>query len=80
MCVYVDHPHVVAGWMCCRCAIYNGLQRASCKNCGEIRHTPLEPDLDTGARHETYEEAYANDPEMLAKVNAQLAAARARGE
>lgn len=35
MCAYVAIPDsVLPGWGCCRCHIYNGLQRPSCKGCG----------------------------------------------
>lgn len=26
--------NVVPGWGCCRCRVYNGLQRKECKRCG----------------------------------------------
>ena len=29
-----DSKYVMPGWGCCRCHIYNGLQRDECKNCG----------------------------------------------
>ncbi len=33
-CKRVEHPHVMPGWGCCKCATYNGLQRRECKACG----------------------------------------------
>lgn len=72
MCECIKTPRVVAGWGCCRCRCYNGLQRSTCRACGALRHKPLLPDKDSGERFETYEEAYANDPAMLARVKEQL--------
>jgi hypothetical protein len=77
MCECIKAPGVIAGWKCCHCplGIYNGLQRQSCKVCGKTRCKPLLPDSETGAEFETYEEAYEDDPVMLAAVNEQLARA-----
>jgi len=33
MCKYIEASSVMPGWGCCRCRIYNGLQRQACKNC-----------------------------------------------
>lgn len=27
---------VLPGWGCCKCSIYNGLQRKTCKRCGHV--------------------------------------------
>lgn len=36
-----DLTYVAPGWGCCKCRIYNGAVRRSCRNCG---HEPcLEP-------------------------------------
>ena len=48
MCEYVDSPYLVAGWVCCRCRVYNDLVRNRCKQCGGARCTPLSPDRMTG--------------------------------
>jgi hypothetical protein len=75
VCKYIDSPHVIAGWGCCQCHSYNGLQRASCRGCGRARCKPLGADSDTGKRFETYEEAYKDDPEKLAAIRRELARA-----
>lgn len=36
-CEYVGSKHVLPGWGCCQCRVYNGLQRTECKNCGHPR-------------------------------------------
>jgi hypothetical protein len=39
MCKYVEGTAaVMPGWGCCRCRVYNGLQRSACKSCREQRH------------------------------------------
>lgn len=35
---------VMPGWACCRCHVYNGLQRVACRSCGEFRHDFEIPD------------------------------------
>jgi hypothetical protein len=38
-CVLVNPPNEVAllpGWGCCKCRMYNGLQRDYCKSCGHV--------------------------------------------
>jgi len=35
-CVLLEAPHVMPGWGCCQCRVYNSMMRAVCKNC---RHT-----------------------------------------
>jgi hypothetical protein len=72
VCECIDAPSVMAGFGCCRCRTYNGLQRVECRACGAVRCVPLLPDRDTGEHFETYEEAYANDPEKLEAVKAAL--------
>lgn len=72
MCECVDLPCVAAGFGCCQCHKYNGLQRLACSLCGRARCSPLQPDTATGRQFETYGEAYANDPDMLARVQNQL--------
>lgn len=32
-CEAVGGPHLMPGWACCRCNVYNGEQRTACKNC-----------------------------------------------
>jgi hypothetical protein len=41
MCSFVETPNVMPGWGCCRCHVYNGLQRPACKECRKERH-PIE--------------------------------------
>lgn len=72
MCNCVKTKHIVAGWGCCACRIYNGLQRSTCRSCTRERCHPLLPDINSGERFETYEEAYADAPDMLERVNMQL--------
>jgi hypothetical protein len=72
MCECIKTEHIVAGWMCCHCSVYNGLQRFECKQCGASRCKPLSRDIKTRERFETYEEAYAKQPEMLARIKQQL--------
>lgn len=72
MCKYLDVRDVVAGWGCHACHLYNGLQRKACRGCGGARCAPLSPDEHTGRTFETFEEAYADDPRMLAQIRAQL--------
>lgn len=79
MCECVKGEGIIAGWKCCGCPVYNGMQRTSCRACARERCKPLSPDRITGEHFETYEEAYADDPETLAAVKAQLTA-HARGE
>lgn len=73
MCTCIESPHVVAGWRCCRCTQYNGLQRNACRACNVPRCQPLAPDAATGAQFETYEQAYARDPATLAAIHRELA-------
>lgn len=35
-CTHINAPHVMPGWGCCKCRVYNGYQRTSCKRCGHI--------------------------------------------
>ena len=41
-----ETPHLMPGWGCCRCRVYNGLERRSCKNCG---HVPCYPTSEGGS-------------------------------
>lgn len=41
MCEFIKAPNVAMGWGCCRCRVYNGIQRVACKECGEPHHEPL---------------------------------------
>ena len=72
MCECLKTKHIVAGYKCCACTMYNGLQRRACKGCGMLRCVPLEADTDTGAHFETYAEAYADDPKTLALIEEQI--------
>ena len=74
MCECIKSPGIVAGWVCHQCRAYNGLWRTHCKGCDLERCKPLSPDPVTGERFETYDEAYAGDHDMLARVKAQLPA------
>ena len=33
-CKHVRGDFLVPGWGCCKCHVYNGYQRTSCRNCG----------------------------------------------
>lgn len=33
-CIHVRGNHVVPGWGCCKCRVYNGYQRQQCRGCG----------------------------------------------
>lgn len=33
MCLYVEGPRIMPGYGCCRCRVYNGLQRDHCRTC-----------------------------------------------
>ncbi len=35
MCTFISHKHVMPGYICCGCRVYNGLQRTICKDCGQ---------------------------------------------
>ena len=72
MCTCVKAECLVAGWGCCACTIYNGLQNKQCRNCGKARCSPLKPDKETGEKFETYDEAYADDEDMLNLIKKQL--------
>lgn len=78
MCQCVKSVYLTAGWVCCGCLAYCGLQRAQCKQCDRPRCRPLFGDRDTGETFETYEEAYAKEPDTLATVLAELAKAAQR--
>lgn len=41
MCNFVIASSVAPGYGCCRCHVYNGLQRVQCKSCGESHCVPL---------------------------------------
>ena len=72
MCECIKGEFVVAGWICCRCRAYNGLQRKACKmGCTDSRCSPLKPGKG-GERFETYEEAYKDDPSTLEVVQRAL--------
>lgn len=46
MCEYVgglDILSIMPGWGCCKCHIYNGLHRATCKNCDAAPCKPIVP-------------------------------------
>ena len=75
MCECVIGPSIVAGWGCCGCRMYNGLQRFRCRGCDAERCKPLAADMETHRTFETYEEAYTDDPEALARIQQALAAA-----
>ena len=72
MCECIKTPNLIAGWVCCADRVYNGLQRETCRVCGRSRCESLAPDTHTGEQFETYEEAYKDDPERLAAIQAQL--------
>ena len=35
-CDKIDHPNLMPGWGCCKCRVYNGIQRHVCKSCGHV--------------------------------------------
>ena len=37
MCTPVGSQNLASGWVCCACKIYNGEQRAECKQCNRAR-------------------------------------------
>ncbi len=39
-----DIPTLAPGWACCRCKVYNGLQREVCKSCKQAHHGFTIPD------------------------------------
>lgn len=41
MCEFIKAPNVALGWGCCRCHVYNGVQRVKCKECKQPHHEPL---------------------------------------
>lgn len=49
-----DNLGLDEGWACCRCSVYNGIQRSTCRNCKHARcdvrvpPPPAEPDVDAG--------------------------------
>lgn len=63
MCQYVDSQYIAPGWGCCHCYIpgpdsgmlYNGMQRAVCRDCKVQRCSVLEPDKSTGKVFENRE-------------------------
>lgn len=72
MCECIKTANIIAGFICCGCRAYNGLQRSICKQCEQARCEALLPDGETGTQFETYAQAYANEPDMLAGINHQL--------
>jgi hypothetical protein len=72
MCECIKEPTIVAGWICCTCRGYCGMQRTACRDCGVARCKPLTPNRETGEHFESYEEAYANDPDTLRRIHEQL--------
>lgn len=76
MCECVKSESLLAGWLCCGCHAYCGMQRRDCRACCKVRCKPLLPDRDSGEHFESYEEAYVNDPDILARINEQLAHGR----
>ena len=34
VCMHVRSLHVIPGWGCCRCRVYNGYHRETCRSCG----------------------------------------------
>lgn len=43
-CTFFNSEFVMPGWGCCRCRVYNGLQRSHCKSCGHERCSIEVPD------------------------------------
>jgi hypothetical protein len=47
-CVRISATHIVPGWGCCQCMMYNGYQRETCRKCGhrpcyEFEHGEIVP-------------------------------------
>ena len=42
MCKEISGHQVLPGWGCCRCSIYNGAQRSTCKQCGKPPCKPID--------------------------------------
>lgn len=42
MCKPISSPTILPGWGCCRCHLYNGAQRATCKACGKPPCVPID--------------------------------------
>jgi NTP pyrophosphatase (non-canonical NTP hydrolase) len=36
-CISIQSPHVMPGWGCCKCRVYNNVDRPVCKNCQHPR-------------------------------------------
>lgn len=36
-CEAIDDPLLMPGWGCCKCRVYNGVQRTECKSCSHKR-------------------------------------------
>ena len=58
MCKYVQSEFISPGYGCCRCQVYNGLQRFNCKSCGEA-HCDLT--LPTDLKGTYYEDGGATE-------------------
>jgi hypothetical protein len=50
MCQHIRSEHIVPGWGCCKCRVYNGYQRAACRSCGHVPCYLLEGVLGKEAR------------------------------
>jgi hypothetical protein len=44
VCEFISTENIAPGWGCCRCRVYNGLQRVLCRMCWEERHEIKVPD------------------------------------
>lgn len=40
-CKFITTDCIVPGWGCCKCKVYNGLQRKECKRCGHVPEVKL---------------------------------------
>ena len=50
-CKRIDNlPHVIPGWGCCKCHVYNSYGRKVCKSCGHVPCYPPPEETADGKR------------------------------
>ena|ERR1700730_1963517 len=47
-CESIDSKNIMPGFACCKCNVYNDIERVLCRNCDHRRCVPLAPDRLTG--------------------------------
>lgn len=40
-----ESQYIMAGWGCCKCSLYNGVWRATCRGCQHGRCITIAPDV-----------------------------------